>query len=337
MAKSKKGTNNTELPTVLAFERKLEPSDALMFAGNWQDDDKIEEQKWIPIAIISRRNRGVKNSYAHRKNTKDLRQANPVEGDKAQLPPGNDTLKVSFNLRVLGNIGKPYASSNSNFTDKLIAKLKDYKEELRFDILAQRYAYNIVNCRFLWRNYFGLQPAKVRVKTKDFPSGILFSSDKFSHKNFIDNAQEPNLLKLAKVIQLALEGDETTSSLIDVDAYVQLGTGQQVFPSQEMNMDEKKKVLFKLSVEGNECAAMHDVKIGNAIRTIDDWYPGARCPIAVNPFGSVTQMDEVYRESKNDLYSLIKDWLDDKDVTDNDKHFVVANLIRGGVFGGKSE
>jgi len=95
-------------------------------------------------------------------------------------------------------------------------------------------------------------------------------------------------------------------------------------------------VLFQL----NKCAAIHNVKIGNAIRTIDDWYKNAQFPIAVEPYGSVTQMGQAYRRSRSlgDLYTLMLDWLNEKDnVSDEDKNFVVANLIRGGVFGGKGD
>jgi CRISPR-associated protein Csy3 len=101
-----------------------------------------------------------------------------------------------------------------------------------------------------------------------------------------------------------------------------------------MNMGEKKKVLFQL----DKCAAMHDVKIGNAIRTIDNWYKNAKFPIAIEPYGSVTQMGQAYRKNKDDLYTLMLDWLNEKDnVSDEDKNFVVANFIRGGVFGGKGD
>jgi CRISPR-associated protein Csy3 len=141
--------------------------------------------------------------------------------------------------------------------------------------------------------------------------------------------------------------------LVSVEAYVKLGKGQHVFPSQEMNMGEKKKKLFQLE----DCAAMHNVKIGNAIRTIDTWYgeqmliksegkdktetvnidAEIKQPIAIEPYGSVTQHGRAYRPSKNDLYSLMLDWVNSKEnVNEDDKKYVVGNLIRGGVFGGDS-
>ena len=118
-------------------------------------------------------------------------------------------------------------------------------------------------------------------------------------------------------------------------------------------MGEKKKKLFQL----NGCAAMHNVKIGNAIRTIDTWYGdtmlvkaegkdktetidiGAeiKYPIAIEPYGSVTQHGRAYRDKKIDLYTLMLDWINDKSIEKDQQNFVVGNLIRGGVFGGDSE
>ena len=134
-----------------------------------------------------------------------------------------------------------------------------------------------------------------------------------------------------------MNGDNESFVFMKVNAYVKLGSGQHVFPSQEMNMGEKKKVLFKLGPKDGECAAIHNVKIGNAIRTIDNWYPDAEFPIAVEPYGSVTQMGQAYRKSKIDLYNLMLNWLNNKEVKPDDINYVVANLIRGGVFGGKNE
>lgn len=51
---------------------------------------------------------------------------------------------------------------------------------------------------------------------------------------------------------------------------------------------KKSKVLYQI----DGIAALHSQKVGNALRTIDDWYPDATelalGPIAVEPYGSVT-------------------------------------------------
>ena len=87
----------------------------------------------------------------------------------------------------------------------------------------------------------------------------------------------------------------------------------------------------------NQQAGLHSQKIGNAIRTIDTWYSDEyRFPIAVEPYGSVTTMGTAFRQpkNKNDFYNLFDNWvLNDKALSLEEQHFVIATLIRGGVFG----
>ena len=83
---------------------------------------------------------------------------------------------------------------------------------------------------------------------------------------------------------------------------------------------------------------MHSQKIGNAIRTIDTWYPGAEelGPIAVEPYGSVTSRGTAYRQPKEklDFYNLLDGWmLKDNLPAVDQQHYVMATLVRGGVFG----
>ena len=83
---------------------------------------------------------------------------------------------------------------------------------------------------------------------------------------------------------------------------------------------------------------MHSQKIGNALRTIDTWYPESveLGPIAVEPYGSVTNRGRAYRQPKEglDFFSLLDAWiLKDKIPSIEQQHYVMATLIRGGVFG----
>lgn len=325
-----------ELPSVLSFERKLETSDALMFAGSWGDKERPTEQEWNPIPITKRQNRSTQSAYGIDDAKKS--EPNPVSSnsDDANLPHDKDTLKVSFSLRIIGNVGKPFACNAPEFETALSKQVKAYKEAgegLR--TLALRYAYNIVNGRFLWRNRVCAEKILIHVKTETVSEGLEFKAYDFSLNDFEKNIDDADLQRLAGIICDGLNANANSFTFVEVDAYVKLGNGQHVFPSQEMNMGEKKKVLFQL----DKCAAIHNVKIGNAIRTIDDWYANAEFPIAVEPYGSVTQMGQAYRKTKKegDLYSLMLAWLNDKGVSDNDKNFVVANMIRGGVFGGKGD
>ena len=102
---------------------------------------------------------------------------------------------------------------------------------------------------------------------------------------------------------------------------------------------QKSKYLYQVKTNQGMCAGIHSEKIGNAIRTIDNWYTienieSVKAPIAVEPYGSVPNRGQAYRISKTDFYTLLINWLENEDISEDDQHFVVANLIRGGVFGG---
>ncbi len=316
-----------ELPSLLSFERKLEISDALMYAGNW-GEAPVKENDWKKIPITKRQNRSTIS--AHGTKDDDKTKPNPVssDSDDANLPHDKDTLKVSFTLRVVGGVGSPFACNEPNFEKAICTKVGEFKEQA-LKILAKRYAYNIANGRFLWRNRVGVKDIAIHVSSEGFSTE--FNVSDFSLNDFEKSADNKNLNKLAEIIYKGLDSDNEFT-LLEIDAYVRLGNGQHVFPSQEMNMNEKGKVLFQLE----NCAAMHNVKIGNALRTIDDWYDDAEYPIAIEPFGAVTQRGQAYRKSKNDLYSLILGWLNEKEISDSDKTYVIGNLIRGGVFSRKS-
>lgn len=132
--------------------------------------------------------------------------------------------------------------------------------------------------------------------------------------------------------------------LLQVTAFARLGAGQEIFPSQELILDrgrgDKSKTLY--AVDG--AAALHSQKVGNALRTIDTWYPQEADtvdlgPIAIEPYGSVTNQGKAYRQPKKkmDFYNLLDNWLlKDQEPEVEQQHYVMAILIRGGVFGDAS-
>ncbi|QDF67374.1 type I-F CRISPR-associated protein Csy3 [Shewanella sp. SNU WT4] len=326
----------SNVPSVLAFDRKLEPSDALMFSGCWCDTG--DDKKWAPIKLFERRNRAVKSNFSQEvlndeeELQKQITEANLSWGDDAALHHNHDTLKVSFSLRVIAGLAKPSVCNDTNFEARYREKISAYVET-GLGELANRYAYNIANGRFLWRNRVGALGAKIIVSHSSLDKPLVFNAYDFSlHQTTSDN---PELETLANLIHQGLGGAENI--LLKINAFVQLGDQQRVWPSQEMVLNSpkgsKSRHLFNL----NGQAAMHCEKIGNALRTIDDWYPNATSPIAVEAYGTVTQRGVAYRSSRNDFKTLLLAWLNEADdsvqlVTDN-KHFVAAMLIRGGVFG----
>ncbi|MDI5875268.1 type I-F CRISPR-associated protein Csy3 [Shewanella xiamenensis] len=323
-------TKKFTLPNMLAFERKLEPSDGLMFSGVWGDGQKPQMDNWTAIKVAQRKNRSTQSAFGTK--DEDKTKPNPVssDNDDANLYHGDDTLKVSFSLRVIGDLGAPFGCNDPDFSTKIKTKVLAYKSEGLRE-LAYRYAHNIAAGRFLWRNRVAAEKLYIQI-TVNNQDTIVFNGYDFSLKTFENQRDNADLIKAANAIFEGLNSDDQFVCLT-IDAFVKLGKGQHIFPSQVMNMGEKKKVLFKL----DNYAAMTCVKIGNAIRTIDDWYDNAELPIAIEPFGAVTQQGQAFRKTKTDLYTLMMKWVNDEEVSENDKKFVLANLIRGGVFGGKAE
>lgn len=328
--------------SVLAFDRKLDPSDALFFSGVW--DDREKTSGWSAIAV---RAKSVRGTISNRLKTKDqdpakldaaIENPNPQTIDVANLPADADTLKVVFTLRVIAGAGEPSACNDSEYREKLRATVKSYVDSQGFGVLARRYSCNLANGRFLWRNRIGVDQVEVQV------SQILegnaaelwtFNALDFELRSF--DEQPSDISPLSKLIEQGLSGKANV--LLRVTAFVRLGAGQEVFPSQELILDVSRGDKGKTLYEVDGVAAVHSQKIGNALRTIDNWYEGGMelGPIAVEPYGSVTNQGKAYRHPKQkmDFYSLLDGWvLKDEAPSIEQQHFVLATLIRGGVFGG---
>lgn len=326
--------SSTEFPKVLAFSRKLEVSDALMTSGLWVDIDKPDQ--WKNITLHDKRNRATHSQYGAK--DEDKRKPNLSWGDDAVLPHDADTLRISFSLKIMGQLEQSTACDNPIFEKKLVTVIGSYKENHQFLKLAERYATNIVNGRFLWRNRCGAESITIHVKHGE--QVWKFDAYAYELNTFKTPSAGSDLAELTNVIRKGLSGNKF--EYLEVNAYAKMGLlGQHVWPSQEMVLNipkgEKSKILFEL----NDCAAMHSEKIGNALRTIDTWYNGEDGlipPIAVEPYGSVTSRGEAYRKTNNDFYTLLGKWLDNsEDVSEKQQHFIIATLIRGGVFGGKDD
>jgi CRISPR-associated protein Csy3 len=160
--------NTLKTASVLAFERKLDPSDAQFFACSWEE--RHESAAAAPVEI---REKSVRGTISHRLKTKDqdpakldaaIENPNPQTVDVAALPADADTLKVVFTLRVLGGTGTPSACNNAEYQAKLLSTVRGYAEANGFSELARRYARNLANGRFLWRNRIGAEQVEVTVE-----------------------------------------------------------------------------------------------------------------------------------------------------------------------------
>lgn len=337
-------TTQLKTASVLAFERKLDPSDGVFHAGQWAQ--RTEPGAWLPVKV---REKSVRGTISNRLKTKDqdpaklnadIEKPNLQTVDVAALPADADTLRVTFTLRVLAGAGVPNACNSAEYQERLLATVQGYASTHGFKELGRRYAHNLANGRFLWRNRVGAEQVEVQIRQlRDGSAANTWTFDalSLSLKHFDAPAEASRgLAELAEAIRAGLAGEQHV--LLQITAFVRLGNGQEVFPSQELILDKgksgKSKTLY--SVDGT--AGLHSQKIGNAVRTIDTWHDEAQAlgPIAVEPYGSITTLGKACRQPKKgqDFYSLLDNWLlKDKAPLEDQQHFVMATLIRGGVFG----
>jgi len=330
--------------SVLAFEKKLAPSDGYLYGTKWTDRANVSKLKLIEKSVRGTISNRLKPAITNDpvKLNAEVEKANLQTVDVCTLTPEQDTLNLQFTLKVLGGIAQPSACNNPAFKVSYARAVKGYIERQNFIELGKRYAFNIANARFLWRNRVGAENIEVQVKALNNGSEQSWSFDatKFSTQKFITNNSDVH--SLGQRIATALASDDDFL-LLEVNCFAKIGQAQEVYPSEELVLDKgnskskKSKILYAVA----ENAAMHSQKIGNAIRSIDTWYPefsdpqSGAGPIAVEPYGSVTNLGKAYRtpKDKHDFYTLFDKWSRGESLVLDAEHFVMAVLVRGGVFG----
>lgn len=325
-----------ETATVLAFERRLDISDAIFFQKNSQSENHP-----VPLLVREKSVRGtisnrLKNpeKYDPTKLDAEIEKANLQTVDIAALDNDKDTLIAEWSCKVLPFFGKPNVCNNPTYQAKLEQTVQHYLAETGLNELARRYAYNIINARWLWRNRMGAEKITLNVQLGHEGETLVFQSVQQWSLNQFDH-HDPNLQRVADFILQGFKGEQFT--ILNIRAEIRIGYGQEVYPSQELVLDSntrKSKILYTLN---QDQAGLHSQKIGNAIRTIDTWYAeNAVFPIAAEPYGAVTTLGTAFRQpkEKKDFYTLFDDWiLKDKKPDIAQQHYVISVLIRGGVFG----
>ncbi|ATQ85941.1 type I-F CRISPR-associated protein Csy3 [Moraxella osloensis] len=331
----------TELKTasVLAFERVLDISDASF----WQKDSQNADSQASIVTVQEKSVRGtisnrLKNAVANdpAKLDAETQKANLQRVDSSSLDESNDTLIAKFTCKVLPFTGKPNVCNDQDYQQALLAVVADYQQSQGVSELAKRYATNIVNARWLWRNRVGAE--KITVTVRFNQQTLTFNAKDFALNAF--NADDKNLAQLAQWIEQGLTGQAFV--ILSIEAQAHVGYGQEVYPSQELILDtgsKKSKVLYRVGDITKNHAGMHSQKVSNAIRTIDTWYPeyeDNHFPIAIEPYGAVTTLGKAFRQPKQgkDFYNLFDKWvLKGEKPEVSQQHYVMGVLIRGGVFG----
>ena len=212
-----------------------------------------------------------------------------------------------------------------------------------------RYVRNVVNGRWLWRNRLVAESIVITVTpSQNSEKSYTFKALDYNLNSFDNPSADEQAL--AEILLTGAKGDPTNAGL-HIEAVVDFGMGGvEVFPSQNYLEDKPKgfsRSLYQLNpvrpqrgADNNQFlgqAALRDQKIGNAIRTIDTWYPNAEeynhKPIAVEPNGANLEHQFFYRVGKEKMSAVdILKEIDDLDPNSEKGMFLIACLIRGGVY-----
>lgn len=346
-----------KLPGSLSLQRGSVISDGAFY--NYFANGSTE-----PLYVLHHGIRGTQNVAGNKDkgaalgNSKAREVSNIQQTESAKLAP-DAKLLVRFNIRFidLNDILFACATGKNSEVDvgafraafnDFIARAKT--SEGLIDV-AQRYVRNIVNGRWLWRNRIVAEQITITVsedngaKNDEQPKHTFNAlAVPFNHFNDFTHDEK----KLAEVLVDGMVGNRRTANLT-VEAIVDFGMGGiEVFPSQNYLEDKPKgfsRSLYKISNEKLQRqatntqllgqAALRDQKIGNAIRTIDTWYPTFATTgkiIPIEPNGASLDAQEFFRiKDKASAFDLMKK-LAELDPNSDDGKFLLACIIRGGVY-----
>lgn len=344
--------SSIKLPSVVSLKRTVVITDGFMSSLLKDGSSKL-------VDVTRHGIRGTQNLIGDlMKEEKDLQVSNIQQTDTAKLDANAVAMRVEFAMRFL-----PIASAFAACSDKDTSIAESFRKSVEkfaersvnsagLREVASRYARNIANGRWLWRNRAIAESIKVSVVIgKEY---IEFDALSIPLNEFSDYSEGEK--KLATLIACGLNGQQATAVSVKADVDFGVNGAVEVFPSQNY-IDEKPegfaRSLYKYGApdkisdtDNNRVgfAAIRDQKIGNAIRTIDTWYPKFKevgVPIAIEPNGANLDTQRFFRAGKEakeaSAFSLFMK-LNGIDPNTEEGMFCIASFVRGGVYsGGKGE
>ena len=346
-----------KLPGVLSFQRCIVINDALFY--NQFEDKTTSSLKVMRHGIRGTQNVGNKSGPSESSPSSVPRSSpsNIQVTDSAKLAPNATALQVRFELRFIDLdyalfACAPSQGDSNEIVEHLRSSFKNFIEKAKsskgLKEIARRYARNITNGRFLWRNRAIAESVSVTVFNGKEEFGPFNALE--IPLNTFDNYSEAEK-KIAEIIEDGLNG--LPSAKLSVTASVNLGIRGpvEVFPSQNYLEGTERGFARSLYFVGDASfsderatreiremgqAALRDQKVSNALRTIDTWYPAYSehgLPIAVEPNGANLDAQKFFREGKSSGFNIMLD-MDTLDPDSNEGMFLLACIIRGGVFSG---
>jgi CRISPR-associated protein Csy3 len=117
--------------SVLAFEKKLVPSDGFMYDTIWDERNSNDcvvplklQEKSVRGTISNRLKAAIKNDPL--KLNAEVEKPNLQRLDSCALGINQDTLKLSFSLKVLSGVQQPSACNNQAFNESYTQAAEKY-------------------------------------------------------------------------------------------------------------------------------------------------------------------------------------------------------------------
>lgn len=357
-----------DMPTMLSYKRSITQTRALMWAC-----EGIDGKGQTPLLVTLEGVRGTKATDIRKKIEKDSEKKgksdtdavsdgglaelakaltpNPQVVESAFMPEEKPFLKVDTTVTYLPFALAPFMTNDGPIDQLFKDVAGGYANKGGFMELGQNYVIPLVTGRWMWRNNDAAFSKKISITVVSSRTPMTFvftpSYNAFT-VDALSTEDKASAKALGELIGHALGG--TAGPLrLQVSAVYEMVGGMQAFPSQDIDLNKSdsdpSRVLYKIEHAGNKNhAGIHEQKVGNALRCIDNWHGHAHFGVqAVEPTGVVaTHQDSTRIDSKRDFYTLCKTYLPTwreevkghlKDITQiDDLHYVMAVLVRGGVF-----
>ncbi|WP_282111210.1 type I-F CRISPR-associated protein Csy3 [Shewanella algicola] len=339
-----------KLPIHLSYQASIDPSDVI-FLVVWPDGNKS------PLKIHRRMINGLKEGSASAYkdngdidttiNAAQLAEGNIHEIDFCNVPFGAKALECLLSVSFVPKILEPYKCSDEQVKQQLSKLLFLYNKKIGLEELVTRYLINISNGSWLWENSSRAYSTDIEITPWPWEHGPLIFED--LRKNYADASCFKDYKHWNELVQLITNTLTTSSELfvLEVKATMQFPTCATIRPSQAFKRSakgEKNRVYQSTEINDQTSPIFGCFKTGAAIAMIDDWYPNAEKTLRVGHYGVDKQNTVCYRapETGKDFFSLLKrsdefvETLNSEETMTNetikDLHFVVANLIKGGLF-----
>lgn len=328
-------------PTEFRFHQtNLQNAEALLALGKG-----VAPFRALPSVLV-RKNQGYvgtnsvhlsDNEQTDPKKVDALLTTNPGQRDYAALDADNDVLVIIGTVKFVPLYAAPTLCDNPAYRAYHAEFVQSYLADGNLPVLMRRYITNFVDGSLLWRNRYGYSLRTV--VTLRIPG----SSEHF----IFEQPEGPGFDALVAAASAKAVGAKNYFGL-EVALVVELGHNSEVFPSQPFIEADKKKELrgvdkdhsygrmLATSLDPNRAdqIILHPQKVGNAIRRVDYGYADSvEEPIAIELYGTDAHQRVAHRYGKGNSYFELIAQKRYADMTEEERHYVMAVFIKGGPLG----